>query len=186
MDIEGTYTLQAAPEEVWACLMDQQTLRRTIPGIEQLEMSGEDSYAFTIHFKHAPLRGSYSGHAIAVEQDYPLSFRMTVEGEGHPARVHGEWFIELRAYNENTVVAYKGTLHLAKPGALLPVPLVKGTIKALIQQFFAVLAEHLRTVSSSYLVTSEQTIRQQSHHCPVFSPPARAFACYCTATSIGS
>lgn len=157
MDIEGTYTLQAAPDEVWACLMDLQTLRSTIPGIEQLERLGEDTYVFSIHIRHAPLRGSYSGHAFAVEQDYPFSYRMTVEGEGHPGKFHGEWSIELRAHDENTVVAYQGALHFAKAGALLPIPLVKGVIKVLIQQFFTTLSDHLRTTSRLYLATSEDT-----------------------------
>jgi uncharacterized protein len=157
MDIEGTYTLQAAPEEVWASLMDLHTLRRTIPGIEQLERLGEDTYVFSMHIKHAPLRGSYSGHAIAVEQDYPFSYRMTVDGEGHPGNFYGEWTIELMAHDENTVVAYQGTLHFAKASALLPMPLVKGTIKVLIQQFFTTLSDHLRTTSRSYLATPEDT-----------------------------
>jgi uncharacterized protein len=157
MDIEGTYTLQAAPEEVWTCLMDIQTLRRTIPGIEQLERLGENTYAFTMQIKQAPLRGSYSGHAVAAELEYPLSYHMRVEGEGIPGKFHAEWSIALKAHDENTVVAYQGTLHLVKAGALLPVPLVKGTIKVLIQQFFTALSDHLRTTSYTYLAMSEDT-----------------------------
>ncbi len=160
MDIEGTYTLQAAPEEVCTCLMDIQTLQRTIPGIEQLERLGENSYAFTMHIKHAPLRGSYSGNAVAAELEYPLSYHMSVDGEGIPGKFHAEWSITLRACDENTVVAYQGTLHLARAGALLPVPLVKGTIKVLIQQFFTALADYLRTTSYSYLATLEDTRAQ--------------------------
>jgi len=155
MNIEGTYTLQAAPEEVWAGLMDLQTLRYTIPGIGQLERHEGEVNTFTMHIRHAPLRGLYSGRAAVLEQEYPSSYRMTVEGEGQPGKFHGEWAIELRPHNENTVVVYKGTLHLTKAGALLPVSLVKGTIKVLTQQFFTTLADHLRTVSSSYSVTSE-------------------------------
>lgn len=157
MDIEGTYTLQAAPEEVWTCLMDMQTLRRTIPGIEQLEGLREHTYAFTMHVKHAPLRGSYTGHAVTAELKYPLSYHMRVDGEGIPGKFHAEWNIALRAHDEHTVVAYQGTLHLARAGALLPAPLVKGTIKVLIQQFFTALADHLRTTSYSHQATSEDT-----------------------------
>ncbi len=155
MNIEGTYTLQAAPEEIWAGLMDLQTLRYTIPGIGRLERHEGDIYTFTMHIRHAPLRGAYSGRAAVLEQEYPLSYRMTVEGEGQAGKFHGEWAIELRPHNENTVVGYKGTLHLTKAGALLPASLVKGTIKVLTHQFFTTLADHLRTVSSSYTVTSE-------------------------------
>lgn len=154
MDIEGTYTLQAAPEEVWSCLMDQQTLCRTIPGLERLETVGEHTCAFTLHIRHAPLRGTYSGQAVVIEQHYPLLYRMTIEGEGQPSKIHGECSVQLSAYNENTVIAYKTALHL---GARLPTNLVKGTIKVLIQQFFTSLAEHLRTTSRTYAATLEDT-----------------------------
>jgi carbon monoxide dehydrogenase subunit G len=160
MDFEGTYTLQAALEEVWSCLTDTQTLQHTIPGIEQLEKVGENSYAFTMHVKHAPLRGSYSGHAVSAELEYPLSFQIIVDGEGNPGKFHAEWSITLNALDENTVVAYQGMLHLAKAGALIPVPLVKGTLKVLIQQFFTTLSDYLRTTSYSYLATSEDAETQ--------------------------
>lgn len=157
MNIEGTYTLQAVPEEVWTSLLDIQTLRRTIPGIEQLEGLGEHTYAFTVHIKHAPLRGSFSGHAVTAELERPLSSHMRVEGEGIPGKFQAECSIALRAQDEHTVITYQGTLHLTKAGALLPVPLVKGTIKVLIQQFFTALADHLRTTSYSYPVTAGDT-----------------------------
>jgi len=35
MEIEGTYTLQASPEEVWNSLMDRQTLEQPISEIER-------------------------------------------------------------------------------------------------------------------------------------------------------
>src|SRR5256885_13676838 len=42
MIIEGTYTLQATPEDVWRCLMDEQILRSAIPGLESLERRSEE------------------------------------------------------------------------------------------------------------------------------------------------
>src|SRR5712692_9971686 len=143
MDIDGTYTLQATPEVVWVHLMDLQTLRRTIPGIEGLERTGEDTYAFTLHIKHAPLRGSYSGSAVATKQEYPYSYHMKAEGEGIPGTFHAEWNITLMAQDENTVVTYQGSLQFSRTNALLPSPLVKGAIKVLIQQFFTSVADHL-------------------------------------------
>src|SRR5712691_5078183 len=108
MEIEGTYTLQALPEEVWKCLMDQQTLRRTIPGLERLETLGEHTYTFTLHIKHTPLKGSYSGYGRVVEQHYPTSYRITVEGEGQQSKFQGEWDIHLSGFKDNTVITYRG------------------------------------------------------------------------------
>jgi uncharacterized protein len=160
MDIDGTYTLQASPEVVWALLMDIQTLQRTIEEIERLERTGEDIYTFTLHIKHAPLRGSYSGNAVATKLEYPYSYHMRAEGEGTPGSFHAEWNITLTAQDENTVVAYQGSLQFSRTNALLPSPLVKGTIKVLIQQFFTSVADHLRSLSYTSQSASEVNVTQ--------------------------
>src|SRR5436309_12438179 len=149
MDIEGTYTLQASPEDVWQCLMDQQVLRRAIPGVEQLELIGENKYNITVHIRQTPLIGTYHGHATVTEQHYPYYYTIAIEGEGGPGTISGEGVVHLNERDENTVVAYKGILNLGKLGTLLPPPLVKGTAKLLLQQFFTALAEHLRTLPRS-------------------------------------
>jgi uncharacterized protein len=160
MDIEGTYTLQAPPDVVWKLLTDLQTLQRTIPGIERLERSGEDTYAFTLHIKHAPLRGLYTGDAVAAELEYPFSYQMSADGEGNPGTFHAEWIITLTELDENTVIAYQGSLHFSRANALLPSALIKGTLKALVQQFFTALAEHVRSTSFSSPDTSEDSVTQ--------------------------
>ena len=158
MEIEGTYTLQASPEEVWNSLMDRPTLEHTIPGVERLEALGDGTYAFGIHVKHNPLKGQYTGHVRVIEQHYPEAYRFTLEGEGQQSKIEGEWTVHLSGLNENTVVAYKGTLHFGKISALLPMPMVKGTIKVLIQQFFMTLADQLRTTSRIYSEVPESTV----------------------------
>jgi len=60
---------------------------------------------------------------------------MRAEGEGIPGKFHAEWTITLTAHDENTIVAYQSSLHYSKANALLPNPLIKGTIKVLIQHF---------------------------------------------------
>lgn len=148
MEIEGTYTLQASPEEVWNSLMDQRMLEHTIPGIQRLETHGDHTYAIDIYVKQAPLKGQYTGQAHVIEQDFPSAYRFTFEGEGQQSKIHAEWTVNLSELNENTVVAYKGTLHFGRITTLLPMPMIKGTIKVFIQQFFAALADQLRTTNS--------------------------------------
>jgi uncharacterized protein len=155
MEIEGTYTLQASPEEVWNSLMDQRTLEHTIPGIQRLETLGDHTYAFDIYVKQTPLKGQYTGQVRVIEQDFPSAYRFTLEGEGQQSKIHGEWTVNLTELNENTVVAYKGTLHFGKISTLLPMPMIKGTIKVFIQQFFAALADQLRTTYPIYSRATE-------------------------------
>lgn len=163
MDIDGTYTLQASPEVVWGLLMDLHTLQRTIEGMERLERTGEDTYAFTLRVKHAPLRGAYSGNAVVTKMDYPYSYHMSAEGEGVTGTFQAEWNITLTAVDENTVVAYRGRLHFSNTNAHLSVSLIKGIVKVLIQQFFTALAEHLRSDSYVYQQDAEDRITQVSH-----------------------
>ncbi len=146
MDIEGTYTLQALPEDVWNCLMDRQALRQAIPGVEHLEALGENKYAITLHIGHAPLVGLYSGHVTITDQQYPYYYSLSIEGEGRQSRMHGEGIVHLSGRGENTIVAYKGSLNIGKLEPLLPLPVVKGTARLLIQQFFTSLADQLRTM----------------------------------------
>ena len=150
MEIDGTYTLQASPKEVWNSLMDQQTLERSIPAIQRLEALGDHTYAFGIQVKHTPLKGHYTGLVRVIEQDFPFAYRFTLEGEGQQSKIHGEWTVKLSELNENTVVTYKGTLHFGRISTLLPIPMIKGTIKVLIQQFFTVLADQLRTTNRTH------------------------------------
>jgi len=54
MKVNGTATLNASADRVWAALNDPAVLVRTIPGCEQLEAVGPDSYRMTITAGVAP------------------------------------------------------------------------------------------------------------------------------------
>ena len=160
MDIDGTYTLQASPQVVWNFLMDQDMLQHTIQGMEHLERTGEDTYAFTLHIKYAPVRGAYSGNAVVSKLEYPYSYHMEAEGEGVPGIFRAEWNITLTALDENTVVAYQGNLHFSRVSAQFPSSLIKGIVKVLIQQFFTAIADHLRSDSYVYERDTETYLTQ--------------------------
>lgn len=145
MEIEGTYTLQAPKEEVWNCLMDQQTIQHTIPGLERLTSIGEQSYTFAINIRHAPLRGNHTGRATILEPSYPSAYRLKIEGEGQAQNFQCELSIRLSSHNENTVVSYHGILQPDRSNARISAPLIKATVKVLLQQFFTALADRLRT-----------------------------------------
>ncbi len=156
MDIEGTYTLQAPVEQVCQCLMDVQTLRHAMPGLERLEHTGQLTYAFTLRIKQAPLRGVYQGKVTVLSAPYAdafTSYRFSIEEDGQHNLFQGTWDIRLSQQYDNTVVVYSGTPNLGRMSALLPPLLVKGAVKVLIQQFFANLAQQLRTTAEPlYLV----------------------------------
>ena len=145
MDIEGTYTLQATPEDVWLSLMDTHLLQETIPGLEHVELLEQSKYSVVIRIKQAPLMGTYRGQVSIAEQIFPSSYRLTFTTEGQQSTIHGTILLTLSEQSNNTVVAYTCTLQPDKQNILLPLPLVKGSIKHLFQQFFSNFAGRLRT-----------------------------------------
>jgi carbon monoxide dehydrogenase subunit G len=146
MDIEGTYTLQATPDEVWQCLMDPQALQRAIPGVEHLEALDDSTFDITLHMQYAPLRGLYSGRIRIFEQQYPTSYRIVIEGNSRQRSITCEGRVHLSNHGGNTIISYTCSLSQGKPGLLLPAPLVRGTAKLFLQQFFSALAEYLRSL----------------------------------------
>ncbi len=145
MNIEGTYTLQAPPTEVWHSLLDTQLLQQTVPGIESIQQVSENTYAIVLNIKHAPLEGTYQGQVTLSEQQYPYHYRLTAEAEGQHGTISGAGSIHLNEHNEATVIAYKGTLTYNKQETLLSPKVIKGAAKLLIQQFFTTLATQLPT-----------------------------------------
>src|SRR5260370_6334818 len=157
MNIEGTYTLQAPPTEVWQCLLDTQLLQHTIPGIERIEQVSENTYAIVVNIKHAPLAGTYQGQVTLSEQHYPYHYHLTVDCEGEHGTISGTGIIHLNEHKETTVIAYKGTLIYSKQETLLPAKLVKGAAKLLIQQFFTALATQLPTKEHRRVINAESS-----------------------------
>lgn len=144
MDIEGTYTLQAPAEDVWHCLMDGHTIQHAVPGLERVSKIDEHHYTFTIHMRHAPLRGTYTGSACILEPVYPSSYRLSIEGKGPNGTFQSECALQLHAQNQNTVVSYQGHVQFERGNVLIPAPLVKATIRVLLQHFFITLTDQLR------------------------------------------
>lgn len=157
MQIEGTYTLQAPAQEVWSCLLDEQTIQNALPGLDRLTRLEDHTYTFAIHLRHAPLRGSYTGKA-RVEPGEQATFRVQIEGEGPNDAFQGECAVHLQAQNENTVVSYQGDLQMGRGKSFISAPLLKATIRVLLQNFFTTLSDQLRNPKENliYVPTLEE------------------------------
>ncbi|GAC1350332.1 MAG: hypothetical protein NVSMB27_31830 [Ktedonobacteraceae bacterium] len=149
MIIEGTYTFQAAPEDVWHYLMNEQVLRRAIPGVEQLDWLDKKLLSVALHIKQRPLLGTIHGKITIIEEQYPTYYAVRFEGASEQTSLSGEGIVHLSWQGENTVISYKSILNLGKTGSPLSSTLVKGMTKLIIQQFFTTLADMLRPIHSS-------------------------------------
>lgn len=140
MNIEGTYTFEAAPEDVWRCLSDQQLLMHTLPGIEGLEHVGQATYTLTISIKQVLLKGTYKAKVTLSNYNAPHTCHIDIDGDN----LSGDGSIQLHAHEHLTIVDYKGSVRIGKLGALVPPALTRGITKLILQQFFNEIAAHLR------------------------------------------
>ncbi|HYK83915.1 MAG TPA: SRPBCC domain-containing protein [Ktedonobacteraceae bacterium] len=176
MDIEGTYTLQATPEDVWLSLMDSHLIEEAVPGLEHLEQLEEPNFTVAMQVQQAPLSGTYRGRVTVTEQKFPTTYNLSFEGEGQNKVVNGNIILNLEENGDNTIVTYKCVLHISKAGKTLSSTMVKGNIKHLFQQFFAAVADRLRLMNPyvqeemSQEIVLPPSLPQQT--LPPFLPPS--------------
>ena len=90
MKVSGTATLHAPREKVWAALNDPAVLVRTIPGCQQLEEVGKDSYRMTITAGVASIKGVYQGDVSLADHEEPGAFTLKASGAGAPGTVSAD------------------------------------------------------------------------------------------------
>jgi hypothetical protein len=106
MRLSGTAMLDGPASQVWAALTDPAVLARTIPGCEQLEPAGPDSYRFTVTAGVASVRGTYSGEVELSQQQEPTSLVLTARCAGTPGTVATSIQITLTPGGGTTEVSY--------------------------------------------------------------------------------
>ncbi len=137
MQVEGQYTINAPVERVWAYLMDPAGLQQCIPGCEQLEPCGDDTYDATLKVGVAAVKGTYHGKVTISDKEPPHRYRMRVEGSGGPGFVRGEARIELRpAAGGGTVVQVYGDGQVGGTVAGVGQRMLSGVAKMLMKQMF--------------------------------------------------
>jgi uncharacterized protein len=87
MKVSGQAVLNAPPQAAWDALLDPAVLVRTIPGCEQLETTGDHTYAMTVNAGVAAIKGTYTGTVELRDLDEPRSLTMRAAGSGAPGTI---------------------------------------------------------------------------------------------------
>ena len=109
MEIADSYTLHASREQVWNALLDPATLKRSVPGCELLEQTGDNAYAMRLNVRVAGIKGVYHGTLQLLDVQKPEMCRMVIDGAGKPGILHSDTALRLEAEDaDTTVVHYSG------------------------------------------------------------------------------
>ena len=139
MDIAGSYSFNAAPDRVWALLMDPAVLSACIPGCDRFEPDGVDRYTVTLTVGLAAITGTYDGTVALTDMIPQTSYRLVVEGQGRPGFVKGTTAVVLRADGATTAVEVSASVQTGGAIARLGQRLVGGVAKMMMDRFFACL-----------------------------------------------
>lgn len=146
MKISGTATLHAPPTKVWMTLNDPAVLASAIPGCEQLEAAGPDSYRLTITAGVASIQGTYTGKVSLADRQEPTSSRLAVNVAGAPGTLDGNVLVQLApSANGSTEITYAADTVPDGMIAGVGQRLLASTVKKLASDFFTSLDELLVT-----------------------------------------
>jgi carbon monoxide dehydrogenase subunit G len=145
--INGTATLNAPRDRVWAALNDPSVLVRTIPGCEKLETAGEDHYTMTVTAGVASIKGTYLGDVALTDPEPPTAFTLKAAGAGAPGTVNADVRVTLDdAGDGRTLLSYAADAVVGGAVGGVGQRVLAGVAKKTAGEFFrnvdALLAEH--------------------------------------------
>lgn len=143
MNIAGTYTFDAPPQEVWDLLLDTGTVAACLPGCEGLEPIDEHKYRAALTMNIAAVTGRYEGTIEMIDLEPPRSYRLIVEGRGKAGFINGTGAITLAAQEGATQATIDGTVQVGGTIARVGQRLLGGVSKMMMDRFFACLQKRL-------------------------------------------
>lgn len=146
MKMHGTYTLPAPIDQVWVFLMDPEAIAKVMPGCEQLEEIGPDTYRATLKLGIAAVKGTYAGSVQLLDKTPPTSYRMLIDGSGTPGFVKGEAAVALTGHDEQTVLTYTADIQVGGLIANVGQRMIGGVAKLIVNQSLKKLGEELARV----------------------------------------
>ena len=108
MKVDGSYAFNAPRDFVWSTMLDPEVLARTLPGVQELELVGENQYKAQMKIKIGPVQGSFRGEVNLSDLREPEYCRIEVDGKGAPGFVKGEGELRLEANGDATTLIYNG------------------------------------------------------------------------------
>lgn len=151
MKFEGSCEIQASQETVWTCLNDPDTLKRCLPGCEELERVGEASFKATVVAKIGPVKAKFAGAVSLEDIEAPHGYRITGEGQGVGAGfAKGGAVIRLKSEAGTTTLSYVADVQIGGKLAQLGSRLIEGTARKLSESFFVSFAE----IAATYAIAN--------------------------------
>jgi carbon monoxide dehydrogenase subunit G len=134
MRIAGVYTLSAPRDRAWPIIFDPLQLMGLIPGCDEIEAVGPDSYRGAITLRLPAVSGAYRTAIKILDRREPEFCRLEGEAAGPGGAVKGQAAFTLREADGGTLVEYEGDALVSGPLGGLNPRFVEGVAQQLIKQ----------------------------------------------------
>lgn len=134
MKVEGSYTFDTPRDEVWTAMLDPEVLTNTLPGVQQLEKTGENVYKAAMKIRVGPVQGLFTGTVNLSDLNPTEYLELHVDGRGAPGFVKGDGQIRLEVQGEQTVMHYSGDAQVGGRLASVGQRLMESSVQAMIGQ----------------------------------------------------
>ncbi len=144
MELHGSVTIPAPPDQVWQGLNDPQVLRQCIPGCEEVQQISAEEMHARVLLRMGPVRARFAGKVKMTDirplQGYTLNF----EGSGGSAGfARGSSVITLTAVEGGTQLAYTAQASVAGKLGQIGGRLMDASAGQLANKFFNNFKAHL-------------------------------------------
>jgi carbon monoxide dehydrogenase subunit G len=145
MRIHGSYTIDAPAERVWDILLEPESLKASIPGVQSMTETGENAWKIVLTVGIAAFKGTYEGDVRIAGAEPPREYDIHVEGKGRPGWVRGVGHIELvpNATNTQTTVNVAGEASLGGPMFAIGSRFAAPAANLLMGQFFHAMKDRI-------------------------------------------
>jgi 2-furoyl-CoA dehydrogenase large subunit len=140
---EGSAHVAAAPEQVWAMLLDPATLAAVIPGCHSVKKISDTDFKAEVTIGVGPVKGHYRARVTLSDLDRPNAVTLTGTADGALGFGAGKGRITLApGADGGTSVHYRYEAEIGGKVASIGGRLLDGAARVIIGQFFAALASH--------------------------------------------
>ena len=138
MQVQGSHTISAPRERVWALLQNPDVLARCVPGVTEMVPSGDDSYNAVLNVAVGPVKGKFTAKVNITDRQPPQQMTLSIDAKSPTGIVTAVGTLNLLALDDgNTQVDWAGEPKLRGMLATLAGRLIGGITQQQADLFFA-------------------------------------------------
>ncbi|MGQ0566013.1 MAG: CoxG family protein [Gemmobacter sp.] len=137
MQLSDQRDIKAAPEVVWAAILNPEVLQQAVPGCESLTGSVAEGFEAVVVQKVGPVKARFTGLVKISDIVEGRSLRISGEGKGGPAGfAKGGANVTLTPIEDGTRLAYEVEANVGGKLAQLGSRIIDGFAKKMADDFF--------------------------------------------------